>query len=67
MKLVKNAITCKHCGTTVESKFRHDFSSHSCKGMADNQMIAADGGLDYLRRVGNKGDWFEASEWEDDD
>ena len=66
MKLIKNAITCKHCGETVESTYRHDFASHSCKGMKENQMIAADGGMDYLRRVGSKEDWFEASEWADE-
>jgi len=66
MKLVKNAIQCKHYGVVVKSKYRHDFAHNSCKGMADNQMIAADGGLAYVPRVGSKGDWFEASEWEDE-
>ena len=67
MKLIKNAIQCKHCGIILESKYRHDFASHTCDGMGEDSMIAADGGLAYLRRVGTEDNWLEASEWVDDE
>ncbi len=67
MKLIKNAIQCKHCGKTIESTYRHDFAGHWCEAMGHtDNIIAADGGLDYLRRVGSKKDWLEVSEWEDE-
>ena len=57
-----NAIKCAHCSTLVVSTFRHHFATHKCAALGDG-YIAADGGLDYLRRVGNPEDWEEASEW----
>ena len=67
MKTIKhNRIKCKHCGTVIESKHRHDFVVHTCGEPEDDNWIAADGGNAYLRRVGNPEDWEEASEYEDD-
>ena len=66
--IVKNQIRCKHCLALVVSAYRHDFHSHSCEEMKrahpdDAEIcIAADGGNSYLRRVGNREDWEEASE-----
>lgn len=44
MKIIKNAIKCKHCGDVIESTYRHDFVTCSCG------CCSVDGGLDYLRR-----------------
>lgn len=46
------------CGDVIESKTVHDFKFCSCGS------CAVDGGLDYLRRCGNLGDWEELSEVE---
>ena len=59
--IVKNAIKCKHCGDAIESKHRHDFKHCSCK------RCAVDGGLDYLRRVGNPTDYEDISKFKEID
>ena len=41
-----NAIKCNSCGDTIYSRALHDFRWCSCKG------CAIDGGLDYIRVVG---------------
>ena len=68
-KIKLNAIRCAHCGLVVISKYGHDFATHSCVGIravsGEDAYIAADGGRNYLRRVGNRGDWVEASEYDD--
>lgn len=46
------------CGDVIESKTVHDFKFCSCGS------CAVDGGLDYLRRCGNLGDWEELSKVE---
>jgi len=51
-----NKIKCKKCKDIIESKHRHDFVYCKCGS------IAVDGGLDYLRRVGNPNDILEMSE-----
>ena len=56
--IIENKIRCKKCGDIIESKTRHDFKWCSCKS------IAVDGGLEYLRRVGNLEDIIELSEFE---
>jgi hypothetical protein len=53
--IVQNAIRCKKCGDLVASEHRHDFRWCKCKS------VAVDGGHDYLKRVGNREDWEEAS------
>ena len=57
-KIIRNAIRCKKCGEVIESETVHDFKFCSCG------LCAVDGGLDYLRRRGNLGDWEELSEVE---
>lgn len=61
-----NAIRCRHCGETIESKHRHDFVTHTCEKMRETSgkeaFIAVDGGKDYGRRLGSRDNWEEASE-----
>ncbi len=45
-KILKNAARCLKCKEEIESKHRHDFRWCACGS------IAVDGGLDYLRRIG---------------
>jgi len=47
MKIIKNSIMCNRCGDTITSKHRHDFVKCSCG------TVAADGGMDYLKRSFN--------------
>lgn len=53
--IVYNAIRCKKCGDVVESNHRHDFNMCSCN------TVGADGGKEYLRRIGEKEDTEELS------
>ena len=57
-KILINKIQCKKCKDIIESKYVHDFKWCSCKS------VAVDGGLEYLRRVGNIEDIIELSEYE---
>ena len=57
-KILVNTIHCKKCKDIIESKHVHDFQWCSCKS------IAVDGGLEYLRRIGNLEDIIELSEFE---
>lgn len=57
-KILVNKIQCKKCQGVIESKHVHDFKWWACKS------IAIDGGLEYLRRVGNLEDIIELSEFE---
>ena len=57
-KILVNKIQCKKCNDIIESKHVHDFKWCTCKS------IAVDGGLEYLRRVGNIEDIIELSEFE---
>ena len=43
----------------IESTYRHDFKFCSC------HRCAVDGGLDYLRRCGNPGDYEDLSEYKE--
>lgn len=54
--IIHNRIECLRCGDIIESTFRHDFVMCSCGA------CAVDGGKDYLRRQGNRGDWVDRSE-----
>ena len=56
--ILVNKIQCKKCKDIIESKHIHDFKWCDCKS------IAVDGGLEYLRRVGNLEDIIELSEFE---
>lgn len=54
--IIHNRIKCLKCGDIIESYSRHDFRWCSC------QSCAVDGGKDYLRRIGNPGEWVDLSE-----
>ncbi len=58
-KIKRNVIRCKHCGDVIESRSSHDFVTCSCG------KCAVDGGLDYLRRMGDDGDFEELAEYEE--
>lgn len=57
-KILVNKIQCKKCKDIIESKHVHDFKWCKCKS------IAVDGGLEYLRRIGNFENIIELSEFE---
>ena len=66
-RIIRNAIRCVHCGVEVESgKGSHLISLHSCAAMravrGENARIGADGGHEYLRRIGHPADMDEISE-----
>jgi hypothetical protein len=44
--LIQNAIECHTCGAILNSTHRHDFVACACGN-------ATDGGIDYIRRIGN--------------
>ena len=54
-----NKMKCKKCGDVIESKYTHDFKACSCGA------CAVDGGLEYLRRVGELEDWEDLSEFKE--
>lgn len=60
-RILINKIKCKKCGDEIQSKHTHDFVTCKCGA------CSVDGGLDYLRRVGNIGDWEELSQLEEND
>ena len=45
--IVSNQAKCKKCGDVIYSAHVHDFKSCKCAS------IAVDGGMSYIRRVGN--------------
>ena len=57
VKITVNKIRCKKCNEVIESTHRHDFKFCKCGS------VAVDGGLNYLRRCGNREDWEELSEY----
>jgi hypothetical protein len=57
-RLIRNAAQCKKCGDLIVSKHRHDFVKCKCGA------IAVDGGLAYIRRVGNHEDIIDMCEFE---
>ena len=57
-KILINKIQCNKCKDIIESKHVHDFKWCSCKS------IAVDGGLEYLRRLGNLEDIIELSKFD---
>lgn len=56
--ITRNAIRCKKCGKICESTSVHEFVKCDC---AEN-WVAADGGHEYLRRVGDPNNWEDLSE-----
>ena len=55
----KNIIKCLKCGDIIESSSVHDIKFCLCGA------CAVDGGMEYLRRVGEREDWEELSEFEE--
>jgi DNA-directed RNA polymerase subunit N (RpoN/RPB10) len=45
--IIQNAVNCLSCGDLIVSKHRHDFVTCTCGA------VSADGGQEYLRRVGD--------------
>lgn len=54
-KIVLNMIRCKHCGEFLKSESINDFKMCKCGA------CGVDGGLYYLRRIGNREDYDEVS------
>lgn len=55
-EIISNKIKCKKCGDIIESKSTNDYKKCSCGA------VAVDGGKDYLKRMGNEGNYEELSE-----
>ena len=55
-EIISNKIKCKKCGDIIESKSTNDYKKCSCG------TVAADGGKDYLKRIGNEEDYEDISE-----
>lgn len=62
VKIIVNAIRCKHCGFILYSRHRHDYVEHDCNG----KHIMTDGGTDYLRRSANYEDYEDLTLYSDD-
>ena len=52
---IQNQIECVKCGERIYSAYRHDFKVCTCG------LVGVDGGLAYLRRLGNRSDYIEHS------
>lgn len=57
MRLLRNAIRCKKCGDTIESKSVHHFVQCTCKS------VGVDGGLEYNRIMGDQTEYECLQEW----
>lgn len=55
MKILLNGAKCLKCNDVIYSRHVHDFKYCQCRA------IAVDGGLEYIKRVGNPEDCQEAS------
>ena len=53
----KNALYCRNCGETIESKSRHDFVACKCGNFTD-------GGTEYSRKGGNFDEMVPMDEFE---
>lgn len=60
MRIILNRIQCRKCKDIITSESRNDFKTCCCKS------ISIDGGNAYIRRGGNKSDWIELSEFEEE-
>lgn len=54
-EIISNKIKCKKCGDIIESKSTNDYKRCSCGA------VTVDGGIDYLKRIGNEEDYEELS------
>lgn len=53
--ILSNQVRCVKCGDEPYSGWRHDFRHCECGA------VAVDGGMDYLRRIGDPADMVEMS------
>lgn len=58
-RITKNSLQCNACKDIIVSTHRHDFVSCKCGA------IMADGGNEYLRRVGALYNYTDLSEYEE--
>ena len=59
--ILSNQVICKLCGDAPYSTHRHDYKTCKCG------EVGVDGGMDYLRRVGNSANYKDISiEWKMD-
>ena len=58
--ILQNQIRCNKCGDEPYSAHRHDYKSCKCGA------VAVDGGMEYLRRMGNPEDYEDISYSMDD-
>ena len=54
-EIISNKIKCKKCGDVIESKSTNDLKRCSCGA------VAAHGGKEYLKRLGNEKDYEDLS------
>ena len=59
--LIQNELECKQCGDRIYSASRHDFKYCKCGS------VAVDGGMSYIRRLGNVKDSIDRSMHMDED
>lgn len=55
MMLIQNAAECRKCGDYIFSKHRHNFVTCKCGA------ISVDGGMDYIRWVGDFSEFIDKS------
>lgn len=48
-----NAAKCLHCGSVIQSRFRHEYVSCKCGA------VSVDGGTSYVKRGGEAGSWLD--------
>ena len=60
-KIIENKAQCKKCQDIIESKSTNDLKRCSCGS------IAVDGGLDYIKRLGNLDNIIELTKYEGDE
>ena len=60
-KIIENRAQCKLCQDIIESKKTNDLKRCSCGS------IAVDGGLDYIKRLGNLDNIIELTKYEGDE
>lgn len=53
--IIRNEIKCNHCKQVIISRNRHDYITCECG------KVSVDGGIDYLKRNGNKEDYTDLS------
>ena len=59
-KIIRNAAQCRKCKDIVESKDTNDLKRCLCGS------IGVDGGLEYIKRIGNLDEVIELSKFEND-